>query len=192
LSARREEVLAGARRSFARWGFEGATIPRLEAEIGLSHGAIFNYFDNKLELFLELARREHERWDAIWRAGGFEALARAIADEDADWIAVHLEFERRVRTDAELYARVRAELGDGAEEVAWVEGEQAAGRVRDDVPAREIFAFLHVMLDGLAVARTSPSARIELEPILELTRDAIAPPRSRRATSAGSRPRTRA
>jgi AcrR family transcriptional regulator len=175
LSARREEVLAGARRCFARWGFEGATVPRLEAEIGLSHGAIFNYFENKLELFVELARHDHERWDSIWRNDGFEALAHAIAHEDPDWIAVHLEFERRLRTDAALYERVRTEIGDGADELAWIKEEQKAGRIRDDVPAKALFSFLHLLLDGLAIARTAPERKIALKPILQLARDALAP-----------------
>ena len=175
LSARRDEVLDGARRAFARWGFEGATVPRLEAEIGLSHGAIFNYFENKLELFLELAKRDHERWDSIWRESGFEALAHAIVHEDADWISVHLEFERRLRTDPQLYERVRAELGSGEDELQWVEAEQAAGRMRADVAPAAIFAFLHLLLDGLASARIAPSATVDLDSVLALARDAVGP-----------------
>ena len=175
LSARREEVLDGARRAFARWGFEGATVPRLEAEIGLSHGAIFNYFENKLDLFLELAKRDHERWDSIWRESGFEALAHTIVHEDPDWISVHLEFERRLRTDPELYERVRAELGGGNDELRWVEAEQAAGRMRDDVSPEAIFSFLHLLLDGLALTRIAPSGKVDLESVLELARDAVGP-----------------
>src|SRR5215211_9432461 len=41
---RRRRVLDGARRCFAHHGYEGATVVRLEAEIGLSRGAIFNWF----------------------------------------------------------------------------------------------------------------------------------------------------
>ena len=175
LTARREEVLDGARRCFARWGFEGATVPRLEAEIGLSHGAIFNYFENKLELFVELAKLDHERWDSIWRESGFEALAHTIVHEDPDWIAVHLEFERRLRTDRELYERVRAELGGGDDELRWVKSEQAAGRLRSDVAPEAIFSFLHRLLDGLAIARTAPHTEIDLESVLALARDAVGP-----------------
>ena len=180
LTARRDEVLDGARRCFARWGFEGATVPRLEREIGLSHGAIFNYFENKLELFVELARRDHERWDSIWREEGFEALAHVIAHEDPAWIAVHLEFERRVRTDPELLARARAELGGRDDELLWFERERAAGRIRGDVPVETIVAFLHLLLDGLALARIAPGTTIDVKPILGLVRDALAPRADRR------------
>ena len=44
---RREQILVGARRCFAEHGYEGATVALLEAEIGLSRGAIFNYFPSK-------------------------------------------------------------------------------------------------------------------------------------------------
>ena len=44
VEARRAQILEGARRAFARFGYEGATVPRLEREIDLSHGAIFSYY----------------------------------------------------------------------------------------------------------------------------------------------------
>ncbi|TML22030.1 MAG: helix-turn-helix transcriptional regulator, partial [Actinobacteria bacterium] len=43
LDARRQEILAGARACFARYGYEGATVRRLEEETGLSRGAIFHH-----------------------------------------------------------------------------------------------------------------------------------------------------
>jgi AcrR family transcriptional regulator len=166
MAARREEILGGAHRCFARWGYEGATIPRLEREIGLSHGAIFNHFRNKLDLFFELARRDHERWDRIWREEGFEALAREIVEEDPAWIRVHLEFERRLRTDKKLVARYRREFA----------AESAA-------EADDVRAFLHVVLDGLALARARSDAPIDAEPILKFVRRALAPGGKRAARS---------
>ena len=47
LQARRRAILDGARRCFARDGYEGATVRRLEQEIGLSRGAIFHHFRDK-------------------------------------------------------------------------------------------------------------------------------------------------
>ena len=96
---RMERILAGARRCFARHGYEGATVARLEQEIGLSRGAIFNWFPSKEELFVELARRDNERLLGLFAEEGFEALVRAMTEEDADWLAVYLEFGRRFRSD---------------------------------------------------------------------------------------------
>ena len=53
--SRRRQILDGARTAFARHGYEGTTVPRLEAEIGLSRGAIFSYYPSKLDLFVALA-----------------------------------------------------------------------------------------------------------------------------------------
>jgi AcrR family transcriptional regulator len=55
LDARREEILAGARACFARYGYEGATVRRLEEETGLSRGAIFHHFRDKESLFIAVA-----------------------------------------------------------------------------------------------------------------------------------------
>src|SRR4030095_13889636 len=55
LDARRHEILSGARACFARHGYEGATVRRLEEETGLSRGAIFHHFRDKESLFLAVA-----------------------------------------------------------------------------------------------------------------------------------------
>jgi AcrR family transcriptional regulator len=175
VEARREQILAGARRCFARWGYEGATVPRLEREIGLSHGAIFNYYRSKLDLFFELARRDHARFDAVWREQGFTALARAIASEDPAWLGVYLEFHRLLRTDAGLARRWRKAVElHGPAETGWLERERAAGRIRDDVSEQTLFALLHTLLDGLVLARTS-GAELDVEPLLALVHELLLP-----------------
>ena len=56
LAARRRQILDGARRCFAEYGYDKATVRRLEHTIGLSRGAIFHHFRDKDTLFFELAR----------------------------------------------------------------------------------------------------------------------------------------
>ena len=67
---RHKQILAGARRCFAAHGYEGATVIRLEQEIGLSRGAIFNYFGSKEDLFAELAAQDSERLSLVWANDG--------------------------------------------------------------------------------------------------------------------------
>src|ERR1041384_4845525 len=55
LDARRRQILDGSRVCFARYGYEGATVRRLEEATGLSRGAIFHHFRDKESLFLALA-----------------------------------------------------------------------------------------------------------------------------------------
>ena len=62
---RREEILEAAQRVFARHGFEGATVTRLEEETGLSRGAIFSYFENKDDLFIAVVARSSGRLTEI-------------------------------------------------------------------------------------------------------------------------------
>ena len=104
LDARRAEILAGARRAFAQYGYEGATVARLEAEIGLSRGAIFHYFDSKLDLFVELAVEDSVRVEALMTGEGIEAALRAIAAADRNWLTVLIETEVRLWHDPEFVA----------------------------------------------------------------------------------------
>jgi len=55
LEARRRQILDGARACFARHGYEGATVRRLEEATGLSRGAIFHHFRDKESLFIAVA-----------------------------------------------------------------------------------------------------------------------------------------
>src|ERR687897_627995 len=99
--ARREQILVGARRAFARHGFEGATVTRLEEETGLSRGAIFHYFPSKADLFLALAERDDEHLAGLLLEHGIAGVIRALPLEDPDWLRTRLETVSRLHTDSE-------------------------------------------------------------------------------------------
>jgi len=172
---RRERILVGARRCFATYGYEGATVVRLEQEIGMSRGAIFNWFPSKEELFIALAARDNERLLHLFAEEGLEAILDAMLRDDPDWLAVYLEFGRRMRTDAELRERWRTIAPDDARERSrgWIEAGQAEGRLRSDVSAKEIGQFLGVILDGIAVQRALGFDAPGPELLHRLTRDAV-------------------
>lgn len=65
LAARRRQILDGARRCFAEYGYDKATVRRLEQAIGMSRGAIFHHFRDKDALFFALAREDTERMAAV-------------------------------------------------------------------------------------------------------------------------------
>ena len=178
---RRERVLDGARRCFATYGYEGATVVRLEQEIGMSRGAIFNWFASKEELFIALAARDNERLLVLFAEEGLEAILDALLRDDPDWLAVYLEFGRRLRTDADLRERWKAMSPDDARERTrgWIEAAQTEGRMRSDVSAREIGQFLGVILDGIAVQRALGFDAPEPELLHRLTRDALGAARDR-------------
>ncbi|NUS71767.1 MAG: helix-turn-helix transcriptional regulator, partial [Corynebacteriales bacterium] len=60
LAARRMQIITGARACFAEFGYEGATVRRLEEATGLSRGAIFHHFNDKEALFLAVAEDDAE------------------------------------------------------------------------------------------------------------------------------------
>src|SRR3954452_21077933 len=101
---RRRQISDGARRAFARWGYEGATVPRLEEATGLSRGAIFSYYPSKLELFVALAEEGQERLLRIWLDEGFAGVLRHAA-ENPEWLSINLDVPRMLRDDADLMAR---------------------------------------------------------------------------------------
>lgn len=175
LEARRQQILEGARRAFSRYGYEGATVAKLEEEIGLSRGAIFNYYPSKYELFFALASEQQAEALQIWIDRGFEALLHEIAEENPDWLGVYLEHVRHLRTDPALRERWKNRTPD--EDRTALEhmlALQASGEVRDDVPPETIGHFLGLVVDGIAL-QTGAGFPVDLEPMLGLIRDAIAP-----------------
>ena len=189
-SRRRDQILDGARRAFARHGYEGATVARLEEETGLSRGAIFNYFPNKEAIFIELAAASSERLTDVWLERGFRAMLDELVKEDPDWLAVQLEVVRRLRTDETfrkaVERREQVHLGTQEERLARLREHG----VRDDVPIQAVAIFLGVVANGLALRMTMGDQLPDLDTIAELVEQGVgarpgkrtAPRRSVRAT----------
>lgn len=171
---RREQILEGARRSFAEHGYEGATVARLEAEIGLSRGAIFNYFGSKEDLFVELAVQDTARLSDVWVNQGLEAVVRGVLEIDPAWLGVYLELVRRVRTDQDFRRRVE-ERQEAVVPVnrARIEDAQRTGEFRDDLEARELGLFVNLVLNGMALLRATGDEPPPVDLVVRLLDDAI-------------------
>jgi AcrR family transcriptional regulator len=181
--SRRDQLLAGARRAFAEHGFEGTTVAVLERELGVSRGAIFNYWPNKLAIFMELAER-----DAVDISRQSELLARgpaAMVEDlieraraDREWFGVYLEATRVIRRDPELWARWEKRSADAAERMGEaVQGWRARGLVRDDLSDDDVFALIFTLLDGIVLqVATTPQPSMDSYAVLPgLVADALAP-----------------
>ena len=179
-AARREQILEGARRCFAENGYEGATVAKLENAIGLSRGAIFNYFSSKEDLFIELAVRDSARMSEIWINEGLEAVVREVVELDPAWLSVYLELFRRVRNDREFRGRIESRQKQVAPaNRERIEQAQAEGDFRDDLAPKEIGIFVNLVLNGLALMRAGGEELPSTELVLQLLRDAIGPDRAR-------------
>src|SRR5512139_2872519 len=140
LDARRKEILTGARTCFARHGYEGATVRRLEEEIGLSRGAIFHHFRDKDSLFLAVAEDDAATMVSTVAEHGLVQVMRDLLDnadspETAGWLGTHLEVSRRLRTDpqfAQRWAQRSAAIAAATRDR--LARQRDAGVLRDDVP----------------------------------------------------------
>ena len=176
---RLEQILEGARRCFAENGYEGATVAKLEREIGLSRGAIFNYFPSKEDLFVELAVRDSARMSEIWLEHGLEAVVREVMELDPAWLSVYLELFRRVRNDDDFRERIESRQKEIAPaNRARIEEAQRSGEFRDDLGPREVGIFVNLVLNGLALMRAGGEELPSTDLVLSLLRDAIGPDRA--------------
>ena len=179
LDARRQEILAGARACFARFGYEGATVRRLEQETGLSRGAIFHHFRDKESLFLAVAEDDAAAMVATVARNGlvqvmWDLLARAASPETAGWLGSQLEVSRRLRTDPEFATRWAAR----AEAVAAATRERLArqreaGVLRPDIPVDVLARFLELAYDGLVLHLAMGRPADHLGPVLDLIEAAV-------------------
>jgi TetR/AcrR family transcriptional regulator, transcriptional repressor of aconitase len=172
--ARREQILAGAQRAFARHGYEGATVARLEEETGLSRGAIFNYYESKEALFVELVRRSSDRFVEIWLEQGYRALLEAVLDEDPEWLSVQVEAARRVRTDERFREQISRLENDalGRREARHARLQHV---VRGDVPIQVVVQFLGMLANGVAFARVTDDEMPDLDQLMTLIDTGVAP-----------------
>jgi AcrR family transcriptional regulator len=187
-AARREQILNAARRCFAEYGYEGATVIRLEQATGLSRGAIFNYFPSKEDLFIELVTRDEARISQLWVHEGLEAVIHEIREVDPNWLAVYLELVRRVRTDQDF----RKRLEERYQELipanrARLEEARRTGELRSDVPVKQLGQFLNLILNGIAVQLAAGEDVPSTKLIVRLLNDAIGGQRPARATTRSTR-----
>jgi AcrR family transcriptional regulator len=175
LDARRAQILDGARGAFAEYGYDGATVKRLEEATGLSRGAIFHYFENKNDLFVELAMEMNTRFGDILIESGLEAAFRALTAENPEWLAVLIETESRLRHDEDFVRRLNAKATDTSPRIlTWFETEQKAGRLRADISWVEVGRFVTAVLNGLAL-RVAGGDPFDIDAMLVLLNAAIRP-----------------
>ena len=177
LDARRRQILDGARECFARHGYEGATVRRLEEATGMSRGAIFHHFRDKESLFLALARDDAQRMADVVAEQGLVQVMRDLLSRrasDSGWLGTRLEVSRRLRTDPEFRARWASQskaLTDATRERLQRQAE--AGKLRTDVPVEVLARYLELALEGLVSHLAMGLPADDLEPVLAVVEDSV-------------------
>jgi hypothetical protein len=116
--------------------------------------------------------------DLVVQSGLHEAF-RALTSQSPEWLAVLIETESQMRHDEDFVRRFEATAAAVGPRISdWFEQQQAEGKFRDDVSWVEISRFTTSLLNGLAL-RVAGGDPFEIEAMLQLLDDAIAPRRRR-------------
>ena len=177
---RREQILGGARRCFAEHGYEGATVARLEDEIGLSRGAIFNYFPSKEDLFVELAvatARACRRSGST--TGSRRSCGRSSSSTPPGSPSISSSSAACATTRTSAPGSKPGRRRSRRPTAPAIEEAQRAGEFRDDIEPKEIGTFVNLVLNGLALMRAGGEELPSTDLVLALLRDAIGPDRAR-------------
>ena len=175
LNRRRNDILVGARKCFAEYGYEGATVRRLEEATGKSRGAIFHHFGDKESLFLALAREDAAREaEVVANNGLVEVMSEMLRHpERHEWLATRLEVTSMLRTDPSFATRWREEqevLGKAVR--ARLESNAEKGRLREDVSIDTLVTYLETFMDGF-INRLALGDTSNLEQVLSLVEQTI-------------------
>ena len=176
LAARRRQILDGARRCFAEYGYEKATVRRLEHTIGMSRGAIFHHFKDKDTLFFELAHEDDERMAEVASREGLIQVMRDLlaAPDQFDWLATRLEISRKLRNDPAFHrgwSERSAVLSAATAER--LRQQKQAGKLREDVPGAVLQTYLDLVLDGLVARLASGDDPQNLSAVLDLVEASV-------------------
>ena len=171
MDARRNQILSGARECFAEFGFEGATVRRLEEATAMSRGAIFHYYADKDALFLELADEDAAAMaETVASQGLVQVMREILADpQEFSWLGTRLEIARRIRTDPvfrERWTDRQAEVD--AAVLARIREQKFSGRMRTDIPADILRVYLDTILDGLITRLASGRGTEGVSEMLDL------------------------
>lgn len=179
LSERRAEILGAARSCFVEYGYDGATVSRLEKITGKSRGAIFHHFRNKETLFREVAHRDMLRMTELASERGMIGLIRHLLDDQelADWWLLRVEITRRSRTDEELQRTWDSDQAALRSAVtARLAEQRESGRLRTDIDLETTLQLLELTLEGVMSHLASDRGSDRLPEALDLVEQSLRAP----------------
>jgi hypothetical protein len=121
-----------------------------------------------------LSLEENRRYIDLMIERGFDDAIRSMANENPEWLGMLIEIQVRLRHDPEFVRQLNEATEDRDRAANWLRGAQARGEFRGDVDFIDIGRFASMLLNGVAL-RVAGGDPIDVEPIIRLLRDAIAP-----------------
>lgn len=116
----RRHILDAAERVFGRRGFHEATLRDIAAEAEFSTGSIYNFFENKDDLFSQVMARKGEGLLQALQAAVEESESpreklHALADAQLTYYSEHRDFYRLImRSAGPAWWTMKAELDDSS------------------------------------------------------------------------------
>jgi AcrR family transcriptional regulator len=166
-SHRRDEIMAAAKKVFARNGFHATTIADVAKEAGLAYGSVYQYFDSKDDIFQALMSAE----EYALRTHIAVALAKSAARSERSWepfratVQATFEFFEADKATTKLLLRDAYALGERFEKhlsdiyerfIDDIEAQMAAAQQRGKVinaPPRMVAFTLAALIGQLAHRR---------------------------------------
>jgi AcrR family transcriptional regulator len=162
LDARRQQILAGARRSFLRNGFHATSMQDILREANLSAGALYRYFPSKNDLMAAIAAEAIGKIQAAFTPileadpplpldVAFTELGRTIQrmDEEDGVARMAVQLWGEAVRSPELAERLRdLILAIRGLAVRLVRTYQARGEISSDIPAEGIAPVLIGIMPG--------------------------------------------
>jgi TetR/AcrR family transcriptional regulator, transcriptional repressor of aconitase len=183
LESRRAQILEAAIRVFGQYGYDGATVARLEEATGLSRGAIYHYFDDKKDLFAAIAADVNRRYIEAITGGGFAEAIHKMAQENPELLRVLLEKDMRFQNDDDFTRRLEASSAELRSRLeAWFHEQRDSGALRTDLDWRDTARFVLIVINGLALHIAGDNA-INPETVARLLEDSLRPQAAERGGS---------
>lgn len=160
-------MVGALRKCFARFGYDGATLSRLEQATGVTRMTLLRHFGSKRGMLLAVVEAEIQR-----RRVSFDALARGLPREaglreilhtaaqlqfhlsrqDPYSLPLRLELRRTIREDGELADMVKSLE---AEQLDWrrtlIEGLLATGEVHPSWSVESVVDLVSIAFAGLVM-----------------------------------------
>ncbi len=156
---RREQILETAVRLFAQHGFNGTSTRQIADAAGITEGLIFHYFPTKNHLLHAILASDHSYFNnlqAMLLEKQQEPVETVLTQIAIEWLAtlrreqaITLVLFGEAQTNPQVHEAMQSLIERGIARLsAYLQGQQAAGKLRPDLPlatsAHTFFASLMI------------------------------------------------
>jgi AcrR family transcriptional regulator len=95
-----QRILVVANELFMKDGYDGVSTSMIAKQVGIAEGTLFNYYDSKMDIFLEALSSELERFDVFDFTDIFgKELAHEVTIQFANSVKMMLKLPKRILSE---------------------------------------------------------------------------------------------